>query len=108
MVVDTRGPAYDEAVDEPRLGRQLEVIRDLMLKKSPLTLREIRTLTGYPEASISAQLRHLRKVEYGSYRATKARRAGTETDLPASYAGTWEYTVKPPAGQASLFPEATT
>ena len=31
------------------------------------TLREIATLTGDPEASISAQLRHLRKPRFGAY-----------------------------------------
>jgi hypothetical protein len=39
-----------------------------------LTLGELRGLTRYGEASISAQLRHLRKLENGGYEVAKRHR----------------------------------
>ena len=51
----------------PENETQIEVIRDLMLDErmrgSWLTLAEIAEVTRYGEASISAQLRHLRKPQ---------------------------------------------
>jgi hypothetical protein len=41
-----------------------------------LTLGELRALTRYGEASISAQLRHLRKTENGGYEVVKRHREG--------------------------------
>jgi hypothetical protein len=53
------------------LPSQREVLRDVLLSATEcgswLTLRELSQLTQYGEASISAQLRHLRKTKYGSY-----------------------------------------
>lgn len=50
---------------------QRELVRDLMLASSKhrlwLTLKQLARLTGYGEASISAQLRHLRKPQYGGF-----------------------------------------
>ena len=50
---------------------QREVLRDVLLSATEcgswLTLRELSQVTQYGEASISAQLRHLRKTKYGSY-----------------------------------------
>jgi hypothetical protein len=60
------------------LRSQREVIRDVMLAAADcdtwLTLGELRALTRYGEASISAQLRHLRKMENGGYEVTKRHR----------------------------------
>jgi hypothetical protein len=60
------------------LRSQREVIRDVMLSASDcdtwLTLGELRALTRYGEASISAQLRHLRKLENGGYDVAKRHR----------------------------------
>ena len=50
----------------------------------PHTLRDIRTFTGVPEASVSAQLRNLRKVRCGSHTVTRRTIDGQ----------TW-YTLKP-------------
>lgn len=61
------GPHYDPKVDDPRLMRQHERIKCVMLDGAWRTLREIAKLTGDPEASISAQLRHLRKKRFGSW-----------------------------------------
>jgi uncharacterized protein YueI len=47
------------------------------------TLAEIETITGDPQASISAQLRHLRKKRFGYHTVNKQRRA--------CYLGTFEY-----------------
>ena len=50
---------------------QREVLRDVLLSATQcgswLTLRELAQITQFGEASISAQLRHLRKPRYGSY-----------------------------------------
>jgi len=51
--------------------RQRDVLCDVMLSarqcETWLTLEELAKLTHYPQASISAQLRHLRKPEYGGH-----------------------------------------
>ncbi len=90
------GPAYDPAKDQARLATQLETIRDLMLDGVWLSLAEIKAATGHGEASISAQLRHLKKERFGSYRLEKRRRGEN--------AGMWEYRILPPlpAGQMGL------
>ncbi len=57
---------------------QLHKIRDLMFAASQrgawMTLGEIARLTEIGEASISAQLRHLRKRRHGRHRVEKRRR----------------------------------
>jgi hypothetical protein len=57
---------------------QFGAIRELMLEASTrgdwLTLAEIAASTEFGEASISAQLRHLRKPRFGHYRVEKRRR----------------------------------
>ncbi len=57
---------------------QLAAIRELMLAAATrgewLTLAEIANPTEFGEASISAQLRHLRKPSHGRYRVEKRRR----------------------------------
>ena len=54
-----------------RIPSQRELLRDVMLSAAQcdawLTLRELARLTQYGEASISAQLRHLRKLRYGAF-----------------------------------------
>jgi len=66
--------------DARRLRSQREIIRDVMLAAAGcetwLTLTELRALTRYGEASISAQLRHLRKSENGGYDVVKRHREG--------------------------------
>lgn len=69
----TFGPAYVKALDGERVAKQMDTIRDLMLDGQKRTLKEIAAITGYPEASISAQLRHLRKPDFGSYVVLKDR-----------------------------------
>ena len=68
------GPGYIPKLDHKRLSNQNQEIRDLMLDEKWRTLQEIEYDTGYPQASISAQLRHLRKSRFGSYTLNKQRR----------------------------------
>ena len=85
---------------------QLEAIRDLMLTSGRhgtwMTLSEIAQATEFGEASISAQLRHLRKQRYGRYRVEKRRRQ-SDAEAAADRAGgigdipLWEYRVLPPS-----------
>jgi predicted transcriptional regulator len=94
------GPAYSEALDGKRIAAQQEAIRLYMLRREWATLQEIAQDLGFPESSVSAQLRHLRKPEFGGYRVDKRRRGST---------GCWEYHVEPfvpafdAAGQGLLF-----
>lgn len=68
------GPDYDPDLDRDRLTTQLDRIRALMLDGGWRTLSEIAQTTGDHEASVSAQLRHLRKQRFGAYRVLKRRR----------------------------------
>jgi hypothetical protein len=65
------------SVDED--DTQLAAIRELMTRAAArgvwLTLEEIAQATEFAEASISAQLRHLRKPHNGGHRVEKRRRA---------------------------------
>jgi hypothetical protein len=61
------GPEYVEGRDHSRLLNQHARIRDLMADGKWRTLEEIATATNDPVASVSAQLRHLRKARFGSY-----------------------------------------
>jgi hypothetical protein len=58
-----------------QLRRQREVIREVMLSAGQcatwLTFDELAKLTHYPPASISAQLRHMRKPRFGAYEVVK-------------------------------------
>jgi hypothetical protein len=69
--VKFNGPDYDPQLDNERLSQQHARIRDLMLDARWRTLSEIAYATGYSTASISAQLRHLRKPRFGGYTVEK-------------------------------------
>lgn len=91
------GPGCGE-YDARRLRSQREIIRDVMLAAADcdtwLTLGELRALTRYGEASISAQLRHLRKCENGGYEVAKRHREGATTARSGSDGRgecVWEY-----------------
>lgn len=51
--------------DHPRLASQYMAIFSYMSDGKWRTLREIADALGYPEASVSAQLRHMRKRRFG-------------------------------------------
>ena len=90
FAASTFGPAFNPSLDGQRIGRQLDEVRDYMLRqKNWCTLAEISKGIGHPEASISAQLRHLRKPKFGGYIVEKRRRP----DRYMIPGGTWEYRV---------------
>jgi len=87
---------------------QLAAIRELMTRARArgiwLTLAEIAEATEFAEASISAQLRHLRKAHHGGYHVEKrhrcsARGVATLPKIRDTRRGPviWEYRVLPPA-----------
>lgn len=73
---------------------QRELVRDVMVASSKyglwLTLRQLARLTGYGEASISAQLRHLRKPQYGGFVVEKR----CCCDGLVGRGATWEYRLR--------------
>jgi hypothetical protein len=87
--------------------RQTDVLRDVLLGAAQcdswLTLRELARLTGYGEASISAQLRHLRKPQYGAYVVEKRCREEGQPDgqlgRSAAHGAVWEYRLRRRRGQ---------
>ena len=87
--------------DARRLRSQRDIIRDVMLSAADcetwLTLGELRALTRYGEASISAQLRHLRRSENGGYEVVKRHREGASPERPGSDGRgecVWEYRIE--------------
>ena len=65
------GPDYTPMRDDNRLTGQLLRIWSVMRDGGARTLARIATLTGDPEPSISAQLRHLRKARFGGHQVDK-------------------------------------
>jgi hypothetical protein len=76
------------------LRTQREVLRDVMLSAGAcgawLTLHELAGLTHYGEASISAQLRHLRKPQNGSFVVEKRQREN-QVVRGTEIRSVWEY-----------------
>jgi len=68
------GDTYDESADRVRLTGQIERIYTLMGDNRWRTLSEIEAATGDPAASVSAQLRNLRKKSFGSHTINKRSR----------------------------------
>ena len=65
------GSDYVPARDNVRLTGQLERVWEVMRFNQWHTLADIAAMTGDPEASISAQLRHLRKDRFGAHHIEK-------------------------------------
>lgn len=82
------GAGYNARLDQERLSGQTLRIYDLMKDGVYRTLEEIKSATGFPEASISAQLRHLRKERFG-FHTINRKRAGNDI------CGLWEYQLIP-------------
>lgn len=87
------GPAYSPALDHARLAAQIERIRALALRIGWFSLREIKAELErayapavFPESSVSAQLRNLKKAPY-RHVLEKRRRIGVH----GPGAGIWEY-----------------
>lgn len=65
------GSDYDPTFDEIRLTSQHNRVFNVMKDGQWRTLDEINTITKDPHASISAQLRHMRKKRFGSHTIEK-------------------------------------
>ena len=78
------GSDYEPEHDRKRLTGQILRVYSALEKGNWLTLDELSNITGDPQASISAQLRHLRKERFGSYIINKRPR-GIRSH------GLWEY-----------------
>lgn len=89
------GSDYDPEEDDERLSQQHIRIRSLMLDGAWRTLAEIAQATGDPPASVSAQLRHLRKKRFGAFTVDKRARGERKSGL-------FEYRVLPPEEGAEL------
>lgn len=87
------GSDYDPKYDQDRLSKQIGRVYSAMIDGGWRTLEEINSITGDPPASISAQLRHLRKVRFGSYTVEKRHRGERKLGL-------YEYRLLKPAGRA--------
>ena len=81
---DFDGPAYDRQFDHTRLTGQILRVYECMKDGNWRTLDEISRRTGDPHASVSAQLRHLRKPKFGSHTVERQTRGDRS-------AGLWEY-----------------
>jgi Fic family protein len=75
------GATYEPEKDDQRLSGQLKNIYDLMKDGNWRTLQEISAITGAPQASVSAQLRHLRKERFGAHAVNKRSRGDRESGL---------------------------
>ena len=77
---------------------QREILRDVMLAAGKygawMTLWELARLTRYGEASISAQLRHLRRAECGGYVLEKRVREAEVVSSEEHFV-VWEYQLMP-------------
>lgn len=78
------GPGYEASFDKERLTGQMRRIYNYIKNGEWNTLDEIATATGDPHASISAQLRHLRKERFGEHIILKRFRGERLNGL-------WEY-----------------
>ncbi len=65
------GDDYVPERDDARLSVQYVRIFELMKDGKARGLQEISSITGDPPASISAQLRHMRKPRFGSHVVVK-------------------------------------
>jgi len=87
-MVHFNGPVYEPEFDYVRLTGQIHRVYDLMRDGQWRTLAEIEAWTRDPAASISAQLRHLRKEKFGSHNVEKRPRGDRSNGL-------WEYRIAP-------------
>ena len=67
------GSDYDHLRDATRLHGQMKRIWEIVKDGQWQTLSDLSKKTGDPEASISAQLRHLRKPRFGGHTIEKHR-----------------------------------
>lgn len=65
------GDDYQPARDKERLRGQILRVYSAIKDGRWRTLKQLSETTGDPEASVSAQLRHLRKPRFGGYEIVK-------------------------------------
>ena len=75
------GSDYIPELDQKRLKTQLSTIFDIILDNKWYTLSRLRKFTGFPESSISAQLRNLRKDKFGGHTIEKRRVGNRDSGL---------------------------
>jgi hypothetical protein len=75
------GSDYHPFFDDKRLRGQVKRIFNLMKDGKFRTLSEIAEITSAPPASVSAQLRHLRKERFGGHTVNKQIRGDRENGL---------------------------
>ena len=75
--LDFDGPNYDPVIDRARLTGQLKDVYEAVRVNGWHTVAEISGVTGHPEASISAQIRNLRKERFGGLDIEGRYRVGT-------------------------------
>jgi DNA-binding IclR family transcriptional regulator len=85
LALTFRGATYDPALDGARLGAQLQGVLRFVSSSRWYSLRQIADATGYPEASVSARLRDIRRLGF-----TVDRKRDGEPTL-----GRWLYRVNP-------------
>lgn len=83
-IPDFDGETYEPDRDHGRLAKQMITVRDMAMRWDWITLRMLAELTGYPESSISARLRDLRKPKFGGYIVERRYEGG----------GLWSYRVR--------------
>jgi hypothetical protein len=95
MIEERRGSTRKSRAE--KMPTQLDVVRQVMLLaaqyESWMTLEELAKKTHFPEPSISAQLRHLRKRDRGAFVVDKRRRASDEALRTNSRERVWEYRI---------------
>lgn len=79
--LDFDGHTYEKEHDQKRLTGQLLAIVDIMKNGEWFTVQELAYITGFPEASISAQLRNLRKGKFGNHQTPKRHRGKRKSGL---------------------------
>jgi|GEM_PF-2150317 len=67
MTAEFSGADFDQALDGERLLTQISRIWSFMQSGNASTLKEIAAATNAPASSVSAQLRNLRKPEFGGH-----------------------------------------
>ena len=65
------GSDYTPTLDDVRLHKQMDRVKQACQGGMPMSLAQIAKATGDPEASVSAQLRHLRKEKHGAHKVDK-------------------------------------
>ena len=78
---DFNGSDYSSKHDKERLTGQILDIFEIMRDGRWRTLSEIEYLTGHGQASISAQLRHMRKERFGAHAVNKRSRGERDNGL---------------------------